>query len=167
MRKRVCALCWRGLEDGAGTLGGGSRGSPHRCLRWGRIEAGLWGRGGVGPKVEPTPLLPPQGCAGFLAHRVCCSIPKRGPGRTWGARGKRGSWEECPHCSPSADTPGSGNPTGFHADIHLPLTVAACHTCFLLHLVPAIQLDRPLLRNRFAPGLSPGGCPKDGSFPFS
>ena len=160
MRKRVRALCWRVLEDGAGTLGGGSHGSPHGCLRWGRMEAGLWGRGGMEPKVEPTPPLPPQGCAGVLAHPICCSIPKRGPGRTWGARGKRGSWEERPRCGPSADTPGWGDPTGFHADTHLPLTVAACHTCLLLRLVPAVQWDRPLLRTGSHPVLALVAAPK-------
>lgn len=67
-----------------------------------------------GPRWSPP--LPPRGRAGLLAHPVCCAIPKRGHGRTWGARGKRGSWEECPCFSPGADTPGSGDPAGFHAD---------------------------------------------------
>lgn len=163
MRKRARTPCW-GLEDGAWMLGGGSHGSPaaDACVGAGWRQA--CGAGVVwGPRWSPP--LPPRGRAGILAHPVCCAIPKRGHGRGV-PEGNAGPGRSAHVSVPGLTRQGRETPQVSTPTVHLPLKVAACHTCFLLQLVPTDQLDRPLLRNGLAPGLSPGGCPRDGPFPF-
>ena len=126
----TCAVL-AGSGGGGGDAGRSSGGSPltptpvDACDEAGRGRA--VGRGGVGPEVEPTRPPPPQGWAGVLAHPVCRSIPKRGHGKIWGARGKdlgpgRGARAEVR----GADALGSGDPAHFPLTVHLPPTVAVC-----------------------------------------
>lgn len=165
MRKRARMPCW-GLEDGARTLGAGSHGSPPRTPVMGQDGGRPVGPGWCG--AQGGALRCHLG-AGRGSWRTPFAVPSQsevmaGPGVP---EGNVGPGRSAPVSVPVLTRQGRETPQVSTPTVHLPPKVAACHTCFLLQLVPMVQLDRPLLRNGLAPGLSPGGCPKDGPFPFS
>lgn len=130
MRKRPRALCWRGLEEGVGTLGAAQVGLPPPPPRWmlamRQDEAELWGGVAWGLRWSPPVLRHPR--AGRASWHTPFAVLSRsevtarsgvpegnlGPGR--GARAEvRG-----------ADALGSGDPAHFPLTVHLPPTVAVC-----------------------------------------